>query len=324
MGDWDDAIKVFLSNNAQALIELVYGKEYGRITVKRKLLTEFKVRTKVADSVLEFELEEDGEQGIFHLEIQSTFDPDIAERLLEYSLATAREHHLPVLSCVIYLRNVGEVPQPPLRWYFIAKKEVLWFDYLSVELAKIPLGEIKRTGLMNLLPLAVLTKGGTNRHVLQEVVTELTEAQQTDLLSITKLFAGLVFTGDEDKRWLERMFAMQNNPLAESWVYQEILQEGIEKGIEKGIEQGIEKGREEGKQEGKQEGLQEGLQEGKIEGLQQAVLSVVEARFPPLVGLARQRVTHARQPEAMNLVLRGVATAPNEEQARFVLELLVA
>lgn len=42
MGDWDDTIKVFLATNAQALIELVYGNEYGRIIVKRKLLTEFK------------------------------------------------------------------------------------------------------------------------------------------------------------------------------------------------------------------------------------------------------------------------------------------
>ena len=72
-------------------------------------------------------------------------------------------------------------------------------------------------------PLAVLTRGGTDRSVLQEVVDELVDGERKDLLAVTKLFAGLVFTGDEDKRWLERMFAMKTNPLAKSWVYQEIL-----------------------------------------------------------------------------------------------------
>lgn len=93
---------------------------------------------------------------------------------------------------------------------------------------------------------------------------------------------------------------MQNNPLAESWTYQQILNEGIEKGREEGIE------------------------EGKLEGLQQAVLNVVEARFPPLTELARQRVSQIRTPDTVNLLLKGVATAPDETAARFVLDLLAA
>lgn len=146
--------------------------------------------------------------------------------------------------------------------------------------------------------------------------TELGEAQRSNLLIIARLFAGLVFTGQEDRDWLERIFAMQNELLAESWTYQKIIQEGIEKGRE----QGIEKGRE----EGLQQGIEKGREEGKLEGLQEAVLNVVEARFPPLMELARQRVKRASKPDAVNLVLRGVATAPDENAARFVLELLVA
>ena len=105
---------------------------------------------------------------------------------------------------------------------------------------------------------------------------------------------------------------MQNNPLAESWTYQQILNEGIEKGIE----QGIEKGREEGREKG--------MEKGKMGGLQEAVLNVVEARFPPLVELARQRVPRAHTTDTVNLVLKGVATAPDENAARFVLDLLAA
>ncbi|HET9920720.1 MAG TPA: hypothetical protein VFQ30_12805 [Ktedonobacteraceae bacterium] len=50
MGDWDDAIKVFISENAQDLLELIYGTQ---MRVKRKLQTEFKVRTIEADALLE-------------------------------------------------------------------------------------------------------------------------------------------------------------------------------------------------------------------------------------------------------------------------------
>ncbi len=85
---------------------------------------------------------------------------------------------------------------------------------------------------------------------------------------------------------------MQDNLLAESWTYQKILKEGRE--------------------------------EGKLEGLQEAVLDVVEARFPPLVEFARQRVTKASKPDVVSLVLKGVAMAPNEDAARLLLELLAA
>ena len=317
MGEWDDAIKTFISENAQDLIDFVYGrKERRRIRVKRKLQTEFKIVTREADSILEFELEENGKRAMFHMEMQSTADPEMPERLLQYALSAKREHNLPVSSCVIYLRDVGEVPQPPLRWQFLDEKDILWFDYISVELAKVPVEELRATGLMGLLPLSVLTQGGIDRSVLREVVTELGKAKQTNLLAITKLFAGLVFTEADDRKWLERIFAMQNNPLAESWTYQQILNEGIEQGIEKGIEQGIEKGIE--------QGIEQGVEKGKLQGLQQAVLNVVEARFPPLVELARQRVPRARTPDAVNLVLKGVATAPDENAARFVLDLLAA
>jgi predicted transposase YdaD len=208
------------------------------------------------------------------------------------------------------------LPPPFSHHRFLDEKDILWFDYLSVELAEIPVEDLKEMGLMGLLPLAVLTKGGANRSVFREVVTQLGEARQSNLLVISRLFAGLVFTEEEDRKWLERIFAMQNNPLAESWTYQQILNEGIEQGIEKGIEQGIEKGRE--------EGIEQGVEKGKLEGLREAVLNVVEARFPPLVELARQRVPHARTTDTVNLVLKGVATAPDENAARFVLDLLAA
>ncbi len=154
--------------------------------------------------------------------------------------------------------------------------------------AKVPLGALRQTGRKGLLPLLVLTQGGANRNVMQEVITEMAEARKADLLFATKLFADLVFKDEEDQQWLERIFAMYRDPLAQTPTYQKILTEGREERLEK--------------------------------GLQEAVLEVVEARFPPLLDLARKKVSRLSTTESVRLVLKAVAAAPDEQAARTFLE----
>ncbi len=69
-----------------------------------------------SDNCLAMEL--DDQPYIAHLEFQSTQDPEMPERLLEYALRIIRNdpQHRLVYSCVIYVRPVGEVQQPPLVW----------------------------------------------------------------------------------------------------------------------------------------------------------------------------------------------------------------
>ena len=306
MGDWDDAIKVFISENAQDLLELIYGRQ---IRVKRKLQTELKVRTIEADAllesgVIELEAEEDDEPLIYHIEAQSTYDPMMPERLLRYAVAAHGEHGLYVCSCVIYLRDVGEVQPPPLSWQLKSGRNLLAYDYTNVELAKIPLEEIKQTGKLSLLPLLVLSKGGASQAVMKEVVSELAQARKSNYLFMAKLFADLVFTEDEDQRWLERIFAMYRDPLSETPTYQKILKEGREEGLE--------------------EGLEKGREEGELVGLQRAILTVVESRFPPLTELARQQVMQVRKPDTIDFALKALVKAPDEQVARMLLELLAA
>jgi flagellar biosynthesis/type III secretory pathway protein FliH len=75
---------------------------------------------------------------------------------------------------------------------------------------------------------------------------------------------------------------------------------------------------------GKAEGLAEGEARGKAEGLQEAVLTIVEGRFPPLTELARKKVKHINKPDALSMVLKSLTVAPDENAARTLLELLVA
>lgn len=92
--------------------------------------------------------------------------------------------------------------------------------------------------------------------------------------------------------------------------------EAEEKGLEEGLQQGL--------QQGLQRGLQEGRQEGRTEGLQEAVVAVIEGRFPPLLELAHQRVARINKPELLSVLLRQVAAARDEDMARFVLDSFAA
>ncbi|HET9920721.1 MAG TPA: hypothetical protein VFQ30_12810 [Ktedonobacteraceae bacterium] len=109
---------------------------------------------------------------------------------------------------------------------------------------------------------------------------------------------------------------MYSDPLSQTPTYQKIFKQGREEGLEEGREEGLE--------EGLQRGLEQGREEGKLEGLQQAVLTVVETRFPPLSEFARQRVTQVRKLDKMEIAFKALAAAPDENTARMMLELLAA
>ncbi len=56
-----------------------------------------------------------------------------------------------------------------------------------------------------------------------------------DLLALAEMLGGLAFTKESEKAWFKRRFAMFQDIMKDSWVYQEIVQESEERGIQKGI-----------------------------------------------------------------------------------------
>jgi hypothetical protein len=61
--------------------------------------------------------------------------------------------------------------------------------------------------------------------------------------------------------------------------------------------------------EAKVEGLAEGLAEGEVKGevkaLQKGLVEMVKGRFPPLTELAQQRVGALRDPQKLELLVKG-------------------
>ncbi len=142
---------------------------------------------------------------------RSTDDAEMAQRLLEYNILATREHGRKVLSCVIYLRPDKTIVESPLIWALPNAQEVLRFHFLVIKLWEILAENILRTGLVGLLPLLPLTKGGARHEVVDEMVAGLAAAEERRLLPLAKAFATLMFKDESDREWLERSFAMYKN-----------------------------------------------------------------------------------------------------------------
>ncbi|HEX6556954.1 MAG TPA: hypothetical protein VF026_29600 [Ktedonobacteraceae bacterium] len=294
--EWDDSLKMLINDNSQDFVTWLFSgaKATG------KLLTQFKKRTIDADALVE--AIQDGDRFLAHFEFQSTNDPRIAERLLEYNFEARRVHMLPVYSSVIYLKSDGEVPKPPLIWKIPGDREVLRFHYLSIELGELGTEEIRRTGRVGLLPLLLVTKDGARYEVVEEVITRLEVAEQYDLLPITKLLASLVLKSEADQVWLERRFALLDEILRNTPAYQKILKEGRAEGLEEGLEKGLEKGR--------QEALQQELQRQR-----EALLDVIRARFPMIIRQAKKQVASIEDTSILLHLIIKMTTVPTAEEA---------
>jgi predicted transposase YdaD len=132
---------------------------------------------------------------------------------------------------------------------------VVRFHYRSIELGKLVAGGLLQTGLVGLLPLLPLTKDGARPEVVEEMITGLISAKKTESLWIGYALASKVLK--DDLKWLKRRFAMLEDILRDTPVYQEVLAEGMEKGLE---------------------------------AQRQTLLDIVQERFPEIARLAKQQV----------------------------------
>jgi predicted transposase YdaD len=265
---YDDAMKKLVGGNPQDMVSWVIpGAQFGK-----QLPLELGVENIYADGLLQATL--DGKEFLAHIEFQSSYDGRIGERLLEYNVLASRQYHyLPVYSCVIYLKNHNNVPDSPFTKGLPNGEEIVRFYYRSIELGKLAAGELLQTGLVGLLPLLPLTKDGARREVVEEMITGLVSAEKTESLWIGYALASRVLK--DDLKWLRRRFAMLEDILRDTPVYQEVLAEGEEKGLEKGIK------------------------EGELRAQRQTLLDIVQERFPEIARLAKQQADAIEDPEVL-------------------------
>ena len=244
---------------------------------KDALSGELKNWTRETDFLLEVTLH--GEEMLLHLEFQSREDINMAQRLLEYNVMATREHKRKVYSCVIYLREDSIIAESPLVWELTNGQETLRFHFGVIKLWEIPTETIREAGLVGLLPLLPLTRSGKRYEVVEEMIEGIVAAKDYQLLEYGHMFAGLVFKKEADREWLKRRFAVYRDILEDSWVYQETKQEG------------------------------------KLEAWHQAVLDVIQERFPEIMPFAKRQVDGIEDTEVLRRLNLKMSTVQTIEEA---------
>ena len=288
--NWDIYSKLLLKECPQDFVS--YCVPGARFVSMRE--TQFQTQAKSSyrsremrgDVVIEVELH--GRYFLIHVEWQSEKDNEMDLRLLGYCYEATRLHKLPVLSVVIYLQAVSEVPKGPLDQRIPTGRRTLWFDFDNLELREQSVEAFRQLDLDAFYMLMLLCKDGARYEVLEEVLERLEKRNRKELISIARFFAGKVFPSSADRKRLGRRFAMLRDFLQDSWTFQETLEEGREQGLEQGF----------------------------IQGQRQSIETVAEARFPGLLSMLKNQITSLTDPAKLQRLLSMVSTARTEDEFR--------
>lgn len=298
---YDDALKKLFRDNAQDFVSLIQEGLY----IDELLPTELDAEHIYADGLVRCH-DERGKAQLAHFEYQREKNERMGERLLEYNTKASRLNtYLPVLSCVIYLKKEKDIPRPPFIKRSLNGAEITRFNYVSIHLWELTVEEFlaRARGKPSLLPLIPLAQGGDEPVAVDIMIEELMAANKPDLLWIGYSLAAKVFE-ENDLPWLKRRFAMLNDFLWDSPVYQEIMSNVKEEGRAEGIETG----------------KMQALSQTRLEA-NQHFINLVTNNFPGLEALARECVDKLHDNNAlMNLVFK-IGAAHTRQEAQKALEM---
>lgn len=231
---------------------------------------------------------------VLNLELQTNSDPDIVIRLLQYHVELYDLYRLPVMSVVLYLFETS-VPASPFRED--DEEDSLMFPYRPIALWTLDARTYLQKRVIGMYMLLPGMKGA-DAGILVQAIDEL--AQQ---------YSG-VELGYRLRRF--RTILRRSNTVSEQ--DKQIVEEKMSIEYDSLIDEDPEV----------KERVARGKVEGEARGMQEAVVTVVEARFPSLVDLARSKVARIHTVETLTILLRSLVAAPNEDSAQTLLELLVA
>ena len=281
-GKWDTSTKHLMSENPEHFIKwLLPGATFkGKAKHKSPNLNDRQIE---ADNLYAIIL--NSLRCLIHIEFQSTYDKHMAWRMWEYNTLATFKYKLPTYSFVIYLKKCT-VTKPEYIGIFPDGRQVHHFHFTVIKLWETSVEMLKQTGLVGIFPLMVLAQDGKRPEVVEEVITSIESIggkSATELLSLTYIFASLVFEKEVDRDWLKWRFKMLRDVLRGSWAYQEIMQEGA-------------------------------LQEQRL-----TLLEVVQSRFPDIEPLAKKTVDSISDLAVLRRLIVKMSVVETEAKAKQVL-----
>lgn len=234
-----------------------------------------------------------------HVELQTSYDPKLPMRMLQYHALLLNRHELPVQTTVILLRRQADGPEMSGLYEQLGPlgTRTVTFDYRVVRLWERPVEELLRGGI-GLLPLAPLAAVSIEElpALLQTLNIRFTREADAgtaeDLRSVTSLLLGLRYDREQIRELVRRM-----SWIKESSVYQVALEEGLARGHSVGLS------------EGRSVGLTEGRAEGRAVEARRLLLSLGMSRLGAPSDETRRTVDGISDIEELERLLAGLFTA---------------
>jgi len=275
---WDDSMKLLVRQDPQALVSFLVPDAAFEGMEDRELQAAPSV---TSDTLYRITWQE--EQVILHVEFQVKRDPKMGQRLWHYNALTHIHTKLPVYSIVIYLVKCKSLVQSPYVICLPNGQPTQRLDFDTVKLWEVEPDVIEQKGLVGLLPLLPLCKGGKNRETVLRMIDKLKDAGMRNLIVSGYACSCLVFTTEDELAWLKGRFFEMQDMLKDTWVYQEISKEGRE------------------------------------EELRNLLIRFTTLRFPNCVGQAQKRIEQVKSPEQLRTLIDKLFIATTDQEARAAL-----
>ncbi len=229
MGHMDQGFKALVDLRTEEMVRFVTGDQQAEYlgTLSADVAME---RQLVLDSL--YRVRSQGEEYLVDMEAQAYPDAKMARRIYEYGARANLIHNLPVLSVVIWLFKGEAVPRPPYQ-IRIGKRVVASWDFINIELYKLPASAIMNVREVGLLPLVPFTRGATARVVetaMRRIREESAEQEAQKLAALLGVFATR-FHGQDFALDLVRRYFMSTEILQEFPLFRSMMAEAEAKGM---------------------------------------------------------------------------------------------
>ena len=226
----------------------------------------------------------------YHAECQSTGDPTMHIRMLEYDTAIGLEYiscingefHISLpQSFVLYLSSTSRTVLPSINLHFTNNCSILYHPK-PVYLPDYSLEKIFRKDLIFLLPFYIIRYRSRNssgcivqdsddfqqlmneyqsikQYLTEKLYNEKKENLYLTIIELSNKIIDYIFADNlPARKGLGDIMGGQVLELATDRLVEESIQKGIQQGIETGMQQGIQKGMQQGIETGMQQGIEKG------------------------------------------------------------------
>ena len=289
-----------------------------------------------------------GKLCVMDIEFESGADDKMRARLLTYSAILYFEYELPVISIIVYPFRTTIATSPLV--IEIADEEMIKFRFFTLPLFTLEAEKYIQEHLTCMYPL-LPTMQGANAAVIGQAVAELATLYREDDVTLAQQLVWMELLlertttiapeekariqGDikvYDALWEEHPKVKRIKAQARAEVEKARAEARAETEKAKAETEKAKAEAEKAKAEALEKSVAEALEKARAEArvkeieaqtTRDNIVRIVQVRFPELVDLAQQAVTHIAGVDGLKLLLNQVAGANDETVARTILQLSI-